>query len=247
MNLENLNELDHNKLHQALSRIITNYTSPSLGSMSKHDIDLLIYETIVTLDIIKEDATIYDVMRDLKVTRSKARNLIYEYKLRKTENEDVLKTELRELLKTPLLSNQSDNVQLEVDNPYLIDFIRNELKKLGHITDGSFHAELVKMSADAFSTLYESTLTNENKVAIKRKLVKLGVKEDTSIKAILPSMIKGVAKTVAKGAFGKVGENIVDSGFKFLRKLIQEGFEVSRDNDIWKLINHNELDVPPMA
>ncbi len=247
MNLEKLNELDHNKLRQALSKIIGSYTSPSLGSMSKHDIDLLVYETIVTLGVIKEDATIYDVMRDLKVTRSKARNLIYEYKLRKTENEEVLKTELRELLKTPLLSNQSDNVQLEVDNPYLIDFIRNELKKLGHITDGSFHAELVKMSADAFSALYENTLTEEKKIEIKRKLVELGVKEDTSLSAILPSMIKGVAKTVAKGAFGKIGENIVDSGFGFLSNLIHEGFEASQGNDIWELINHNELDVAPMA
>lgn len=247
MNLEKLNELDHNKLRQVLSKIITNYTSPSLGSMSKHDVDLLIYETIVTLGVIKEDATIYDVMRDLKVTRSKARNLIYEYKLRKTENEEVLKTELRELLKTPLLSNQSDNVQLEVDNPYLIDFIRNELKKLGYITDGSFHAELVKMSADAFSALYESTLTNENKADIKRRLVGLGVKADTSLTAILPLMIKGVAKTVAKGAFGKIGENIVDSGFDFLNKLILDGFETSRGNNIWRFINHNEVNMPPMA
>lgn len=234
-------------LLKAISKFICAYTEPSLGSMSKHDIDIMMFETMVSLGIIKEDASIYDIMRDLKVTRSKARSLLYEYKLRKTEDEGALRGELERIMEKPLLSNQSSSVQLEVDNPYLIDYIRNELKKLGYITDGSFHAELVKMSADAFAELYEKTISDKTKEAINKKLIELGVKKDTSFKAILPQLLAGVAKNMAKAAFGQVGETLMGKCIEYLQDLIQKGYTTSKDNPLWKYINHNECDAPKIV
>ena len=131
------------ELRDALKNILLVYCTPSFGSMTKHDIDLLMFDVMISLGIFDFSPSIYDVMRELKVTRSKARNLIYEHQLRSVENDNQLLAELREVLKCPLLSRKSDNVCLEIDNPYLMDFIRNELKKLGHITDGSFNSEMV--------------------------------------------------------------------------------------------------------
>ena len=242
--LKTLILLPNDKLSSVISKFICAYTEPSLGSMSNHDIDLLMFETMVSLGIIKEDASIYEIMRDLKVTRSKARSLLYEYKLRKIENEDTLRTELEKLMQTPLLSNQSNSVLLEVDNPYLIDYIRNELKKLGYVTDGSFHAELVKMSADAFAELYERTISDATKKEINEQLVRLGVKEDTSLKAILPKLLTEVAKSMAKAAFGKVGESLIDTCIKYLQNLVNAGYDISTDNKLWDFINNNECDAP---
>lgn len=92
--------------------------------MSKHDFDLLMFDSMVKMGVICKNPTIYDVMRVLKVTRSKARALIYEYQLRKIQDEGQLREQLRELMKTPLMSTMSKNVCLEVDNPYIVDFIR---------------------------------------------------------------------------------------------------------------------------
>ncbi len=203
-------------LRQALCHIISTYTNPSFGSMSKHDVDLLLFDSMITLGIISKHPTIYNVMKDLKVTRSKARNLIYEYQLRKVDNEDQLSDQLRDILKSPLVSKLSTDICLEIDNPYLIDFIRNELKVLGYVTDGSFHTELVKMSQDAFSALYEKMLPEESEKEIKKRLVQLGVKQEISIKKILPHLLRGISKTVAKSAFGKVGEDIADECLSYL-------------------------------
>lgn len=188
--------------------------------MSKHDLDLLMFDSMVKMGVISKTPTIYDVMRDLKVTRSKARTLIYEYQLRNTQDEDQLREQLRELIKTPLISTISQNVCLEVDNPYLVDFIRNELKRLGFITDGSFHAELVKMSTDAFAALYENVLSDESKRGIKKRLIELGVRPNVTLKMLLPHLLPGVAKTIATAAMSKVGEDIAEVCIKYVSEHI---------------------------
>lgn len=139
---------------------------------------------------------------------------------------------LKEILKSPLLSKQSDNVCLEIENPCMIDFIRNELKRAGHITDGSFNPEMVKMSCEAFSDLYFNCMAEDEVEGVKHKLIELGVAEDTSIKALLPHLVKGVAKTVAKGAFGKIGENLTDKCFDYLGDIVKE-----KGNDLKEIFN----------
>lgn len=230
----------HEDLRSTLCFIYYTYSNPSFGSMSKHDIDLLLFESMVNIGLISKNPTIYSVMRDLKVTRAKARNLIYEYQLRKVENEEELGKQLCDILKTPLLSRESNNVWLEIDNPYLIDFVRNELKQLGFVTDGSFHAELVKLSVEAFSGLYEKMLPNERKKDIKKQLVNLGIKPDTSLKTVLPHLIKGVGKTMAKTAMGKVGEDIADEFINYLK----ENYKDLKESAIG-FVFQNEKDVKP--
>ena len=142
-NLNNkLQHLDHQQLRDILSNMLDTYCIPSFDSMSKHDIDLLMFDSMVRMEVISDNPTIYDVMRDLKVTRSKARTLIYEFQLRKVQNEEQLR--------------------------------------------------------------------EQNKRQIHIRLVELGVKPDTSLKKILPHLMKGVAKTMAIAAMGKVGEDIAD-------------------------------------
>ena len=47
-------------------------------------------------------------------------------------------------------------------------------------------------------------------------MVELGVKTDTSLKKILPHLMKGVAKTMATAAMGKVGEDIAEDCIQYL-------------------------------
>ena len=171
---DDLQGISEAKLKKCLTDILSVYGSPSFGSMSKRDIDLTVFSVLQELKFIEPEPTIYEVMQKLKVTRSKARNLIYEAEIRKLKDENDLDDKLREKIQHPIFGKIGDKISLEIDNPLLIDHLRYRLKKLGAITDGSFHAEIVSMTHEAFSDLYVELLPQEDANAIYNQFVQLG-------------------------------------------------------------------------
>ena len=188
---------------KVLERIFKEYSHPSFGSMSKRDVDIMLFKALQDLGIIDPKPSIYDVIRLLNVTRSKARNLIYESSLRR-QDEQNLEEELKSLIINPIFLRDGDKVCIEVDNPLLIDYIRQRLKSLKHITDSSFNAELVKMRPEAFAELYTSLLPESSIQAINNKFVAIGVKPDKSAKALVANAVKAIAHA----ALGKAGESL---------------------------------------
>ena len=204
---EDLQGISEDKLKECLVSILSVYGNPSFGSMSKRDIDLTVFSVLQELKFISPEPTIYEIMQKLKVTRSKARNLIYEAEIRKLKDENDLDLKLREKIKNPIFAKNGDKISIEIDNPLLIDHLRYKLKKLGALTDGSFHAEIVSMNHEAFSDLYVELLPDADANAIYDQFVRLGVARERGAKAFLKSAIK----IVARGALGRIGENFVDS------------------------------------
>ena len=206
---ENFPQEGSNTAPVVLERILQAYATPSFGSMSKRDIDILMFTALQSLGIIDSNPQIYDVVRLLHITRAKARNLIYESTLRRQEEdkEDAyLKGELKRAIGKPIFYQEANKVCIEIDNPLLIDYVRQRLRDLGHITDGSFSSELVKMTPSAFTSLYVSILPEENLSEIQRKFVNLGVVPDNSPKAF----VKKILMSVCKVALGKAGEELVE-------------------------------------
>lgn len=188
-----------------LVKILSEYGNPSFGSMSKRDVDLAIFSVLQKLNYISEEPTIYEVMQKLKVTRSKARNLIYEAEIRRLKDEKDLDDLLRKKIEHSIFGKIGDKITLEIDNPLLIDHLRYRLKKLGAITDGSFHAEIVSMTHEAFSDLYVDLLPDNDANAIYEKFVALGVAREKGAKPFL----KAAMKCIAHAALGKAGEELV--------------------------------------
>ena len=189
-----------------LERILKQYAAPSFGSMSKRDVDIMLFMAMQDLGIIESTPQIYNVVQLLHITRPKARNLIYESALRRQEISELEK-ELKRIIIKPIFLREGDKVCIEIDNPLLIDYIRQQLKQLGHITDSSFNTELVKMRPEAFAALYTSLLPEANIKTINDKFVAIGVKEDKSAKAF----VTNVVKVIAHKALGKAGESIAET------------------------------------
>lgn len=197
------------KPNDVLEHILKTYTSPSFGSLSKRDVDILIFYALQDLGIIDKNPKIYDVVQLLHVTRSKARNLIYESALRRqdvVEMEKNLEAELKRVIVKPIFLSEGDKICIEIDNLLLTDYIRDRLRNLGHLTDGSFFPELVKMTPSAFSDLYVDLLPDESTKGIEKKFINLGLKKDKSPKAL----VKNVLIAICKGAMGRAGEELAD-------------------------------------
>lgn len=214
---DDLNGISDDILKECLTDVLSVYGNPSFGSMSKRDVDLTVFFVLQKLNYISEEPTIYEIMQKLKVTRSKARNLIYEAEIRRLKDEKDLDNLLRKKIEHPIFGKIGDKITLEIDNPLLIDHLRYRLKKLGAITDGSFHAEIVSMTHEAFSDLYVDLLPENDANEIYDKFVALGVARERGAKPFL----KAALKCVAHAALGKAGEELVGAAKDIVGDWIQ--------------------------
>lgn len=205
--IKRINALQPEDVKKLFVELLQDYLKPAFGSISKRDFDILLFIKLKELGVFDKNPDIYDLVSELRVTRAKARNLLYEAKLRQTSKAE-LDEELIEILKKPIFLKDGEKIGIEIDNPYLIDHVRAKLRQLNYITDGSFSPELVRLTSDAFSALLEFYLPDESKEDIKKTFVEMGAATDTSLKGILKGVLKKLGSKVADEAGGKVAESV---------------------------------------
>lgn len=199
---------DEAKCRAVLSHVLEEYGKPAFGALPKKEVDLLILEALVQVGHLDFEPSLYHLIQRLKVTRSKARTLLYERDLRRLGNEQ-LNDLLRATLSQPLVLKQGEIFCLEIENPLVIDHLKDKLKHLGHATDGSFSPSLVKLSTDAFSSLIAGSAPSSKHSEIKAALVKAGAPD-------------GSFGGVIKGVLVKLGGRFADSAGEALAENISE-------------------------
>jgi hypothetical protein len=203
---------------KALLRLFNDYLNPAFGALPKREIEIAMFQVLQDLKVFDEKPDQYSLLSSLRVTRSKARTLLYESNLRKNSD---LHEELVETLKDPILLKDSDKVCLEIDNPLLIDHLKHILKDLRHITDGSFSPDLVKLTPEAYKALLNSLFEKISKKELKKALVECGAEKEITVKNVL----SGVLKKVGTKALGDVGDQAGEQLGDYLGDLFEGGLE----------------------
>lgn len=194
-------------LKEKFIEFIETYLTPSFGSISKRDTDILLFEMLKSLGFFKNPKDVYEVLLKLKVTRSKARNLIYESELR---NEEVdLELELQKILLSPVFLKEGKKISLEIDNPLLIDHLRYRLKEERYLSDGSFAPEVVKISTEAFSSLVKSFIKDEE--GLQKILEEAGLSKKDKAKDAVEVIVKLIiGRFIGEEVSKAVGEHVSD-------------------------------------
>jgi hypothetical protein len=192
--------------------------------MSKRDFEILLFTKLQDLDLFEQNPDLYILVSELKVTRVKARNLLYESGLRQTSVAD-LDEELKNLIVSPIFLQDNDKIGLEIQNPFVIDHLKAKLRKLKHITDGSFSPELVKLTPAAFIALFDSYISEKSKKDILKTFIEMGLKKDTSFTGLLKGVLKSLGKKIADEAGGKLVESVVD----YLDPLLKGSIELIKE------------------
>lgn len=191
----NWDKINKEQLADAFITLVDDYCSPQFGTKSKKDFEISLLQTLISLGLINNDSSIYEVMSALKVTRGKARNLIYEMKLRSSTQES-LNNELMSLLKNPRIEKDGKFVILEVENPLLKDFIKEQMKKLNFLTDGSFSPDIIKMTSEAYITLILSNVPSNYQSNTLKFLKSKGIENEKDLKVIIAKLLEGIGKKV---------------------------------------------------
>lgn len=214
-----LNKIDAQVAKDSLIRIIKNYMQPSFGAMPKRDIDLMLFSELYKLGVFpKQSKTeLFDVISNLKITRQKARNLIYESQLR-TIQEGGLRDELCNMLSNPI-AEKTDQIILEVDNPFMMDYLKAKMKELHCLTDGSFNQDIVKMSVESFSKLLQDTFEIKSDAETKNRMHSLGLRDGK--KDIFVDVIRHSVEQYLGPAFSDRVEEKVENAFDWINKCLE--------------------------
>ena len=150
----------------AMKALLERFLDPAFGALPKSEIELLILGALEEVGAISGEPSVYELVSKLRVTRTKARNLIYERELRRLTL-DELDSRVRNLLKRPIIQKAGDQFVLEVENPLVSDHLRSKVQALGHISDGSFSPTIVKLPLDAVVALIEFYIPGEQRGPVK--------------------------------------------------------------------------------
>ena len=152
------------------------YTTPAFGARSKSEIDLKVFELLKECGWIDDDY--YNVSRKLKITPTRAKNLILNAKLRAESQPNTEKMynkflgEIKELgYKTD--SKNNSIIIFSLPDMLLREYLKFKLRSVGKIWDSSFNSELVRVSIDDFLDIISD---GELKKKIKRQEVRNKIK-----------------------------------------------------------------------
>jgi hypothetical protein len=227
---ENLAKTNKNELVDILSFLLSSYCQPSFGTLPKSEIDLLMLESLIDIKYISKEPQVYELVSKLKVTSTKARKLIYERELRKY-NENELDDKVKQILINPIIQKNGELFLFEVENPLLVDHIKNRLKSLEYLSDGSFSPSIIKLSSKAMNELVKSYIDKKNIKKVERILSKKGIEQPT-----IKGFVVAGLKKLARKAVDDVGDDMIESTEDFLGTLLSNNISTSLINSISNLL-----------
>lgn len=198
----------------ALKKLLQKFLDPAFGALPKSEIELLVLGALEEIGAISKEPGVYELVSNLRVTRTKARNLIYERELRRLSPAE-LDARVKLLLKRPIIQKSGDQFVLEVENPLVSDHLRSKVQTLGHISDGSFSPNIVKLPLDAVVALIELYIAENERAQVRAALIAAGA-PDTSFKGVLKAVLKKVAGKVASDT----GEAMLESTSEYLSPIV---------------------------
>ena len=130
------------------------YTQNSFGTVSKRELDIFLFNWFQKLRKIYSTDS-WKIAKELRISQTKARTLLYESSLRNAEISDEI--QIKQVLDNPPSFKESAKngmlISLNIDNRYARDAIRSYLRELKHFSDTSFASDVITMSIKAYVAL----------------------------------------------------------------------------------------------
>jgi len=214
-------ELPAEDVKRALRPFLEIITTPAFGAISKRETDLAAFELLRTLELVDRKASLFSLMTQLRITRAKASQILFDIEVRAHGgNAEVLNEGVREALKATRFAKDGDFFVLEIENPLLQAHLRNRLRELGHISDTSFNSAIVRMPLDAVTDLMIALIPEDNRETVRRALVAAGA-PDRTIKGVLKSALKTLGTKILGDAADLVADGAVENAAGFLGPIFE--------------------------
>jgi hypothetical protein len=216
---------DADDYREALIEILTRYTQPAFGALPKRETDILMFEVMRSLGLLSENASVYDLMTDLRITRAKATQLLFDTAIRKfDENPALLDAKVVHALCNARFHHDADKYfVLEVEDPMVNASLKEKVRRAGHISDSSFNSALIRLPLDAVADLVTDLVPEDRQNDVKAALVAAGAPEAPTFK----NVVKSSLKTLGKRVVGTAADDLVDEAGEFLAPILRDGAAIA--------------------
>ena len=193
----------------ALAHIIGVAMNPALGSASKRELELSVLEALTRLNAIPKNPTTFQLMRELRISKGRARGLLYDRDIRSMSKE-MLDDMARSALSKPRLLSKGHAIAVDIDNPLLSEHIKDVVRSMGYTSDNSFSSSLIQLNDEAAAALIDYYVPEATRKAALSVFHKAGMK-DKSLKGVLVGMIRHGAGKLAGEAGDAVAKHLSET------------------------------------
>jgi hypothetical protein len=124
-----LKSKEQSVLADSLSTLLSNLCNPVLGASKSIEYEIAVINCLQSLGLLNENLDEYDLVINLKITKTKARNLIYQKSLRESSDEIFdFDQSLIDLLCNTRIIREGKWYVIEVPNPFIMDLLKNKVK-----------------------------------------------------------------------------------------------------------------------
>ncbi len=225
-----LQKLEKPELEALLGRLLSDYTAPAFGVLPKREVDLLVFRTLRDAGLIRSEAALYQVMADLRVSRSKARNLMFDLEIRQAQA-GQLDDQVRSVIMNDSYFRDANWFVLEVENPVVQAHLREICRRARVVTDASFNPSLVRLPVSGLASVLEEFMTADQQAEVKRGLYRAGKLDDPSFRGLMKRALSDLAGRFA----GKVGGEVMDGAIGAVGEFLQPILSGDQEaiTDIW--------------
>ena len=210
MNLESIIELidstEKEELATMLKLLIEPHSSPVFGAAKVIEHEIAMIKVLKKLGYLPETSDEYFLVEKLRVTKPKARSLLYQEALR--EKDDNVNDELRKVLINPRIKKDNNGFFLiEVPYPLTMDRLRSKVRTMGYLTDGSFSGSIAKIPMNAMIQLVVELMPSTVQAELIDKLHENGL-PDTSLKGFVVATFRKVGQHIADDTGEEIAETV---------------------------------------
>lgn len=193
--------------HQALELMLTPHRSPIFGAAKSVEHEVAALNALKMLGYLTENADEFELVENLRVIKPKARALLYQTALRRPTTPAEIDRDLRDLLRSPLLAVDGEFYMIEVPQPLTMDRLRQRVRVLRFLSDGTFSGSVARIKRPALAALVEDLIDKNDQAKVFEELRKAGY-EGTDVRSVISAVLKKTGTRLA----GQVGEELLGRG-----------------------------------
>lgn len=170
-----INDADEKVCKDCLSVLLSAHAAPVFGAAKPIEHEVAAFRALQSIGVLSSKPDEYELVTTLRVTKPKARALLYQVALRSMPTGRSIDDQLRELLTTPTVLRDYDAVLIEVPDPFQMDMLRQRVRRLGYLSDGSFSGSIARIPLRALSALVADLIPDSAQADVKKALRDQGV------------------------------------------------------------------------